>query len=237
MASKDLVGSVFERKPSSPSSVSNIFTRPTGTGFPSVQHRSKSAFARAREQRRQQSNVIEQPQSQSTSNPSVISTQRAEGRASDMPPAEIRPSLVVSSNNDDPNESSDWRAQMSSENEAKVANMTEEEREEERRQIFEQFGPGIADILRRARERLERTVSDADEQSRDQNCKLLRKIFRGFDLSPVPRKLEVTRALKSTLMQPVFVVCLVSLAIIVSFTLYNIFLYDHYTSYSNSGLH
>lgn len=178
MASKDLVGSVFERKSSSNSSGSNVFKRPTGTGFPSAQHRSKSAFARAREQRQQQqTNATEQPQSRSVI-PPVISGQKAQSKTSAAPSVEIRPSLVASSDND--NESPDWRAQMSAENEARVANMTEEEREEERKQIFEQFGPGIADILRRARERLERTAGDPEEPSHGQNL--------------------ITRVLKSTLM-------------------------------------
>jgi hypothetical protein len=40
---------------------------------------------------------------------------------------------------------------MSEENERRVAAMTEEEREQERREIEEKFGKNIGDVLRRAR--------------------------------------------------------------------------------------
>jgi hypothetical protein len=40
---------------------------------------------------------------------------------------------------------------MSEENERRVAAMTEEEREQERREIEEKFGKNVGDVLRRAR--------------------------------------------------------------------------------------
>lgn len=45
---------------------------------------------------------------------------------------------------------------MAEENERRVAGMTEEEREEERREIERMFGGGVGDVLRRARERREK---------------------------------------------------------------------------------
>ncbi|KAF8877152.1 hypothetical protein CPB84DRAFT_1795262 [Gymnopilus junonius] len=47
-------------------------------------------------------------------------------------------------------ENEDWREQMSKENAERVAAMTDEEREEARRQIVERFGANVGDILRRA---------------------------------------------------------------------------------------
>jgi RNA polymerase II-associated protein 1 len=45
----------------------------------------------------------------------------------------------------------DWRVLVSKENERLVATMTEEEREQERREIREKFGKNIGDVLRKAR--------------------------------------------------------------------------------------
>lgn len=44
----------------------------------------------------------------------------------------------------------EWRAQMSKENAERVAAMTDEEREDARRQIVERFGANVGEILRRA---------------------------------------------------------------------------------------
>ena len=48
-------------------------------------------------------------------------------------------------------EGGDWRDQISRENEERVQNMTEEERERERQEIIERFGSHVGDVLRRAR--------------------------------------------------------------------------------------
>jgi hypothetical protein len=48
-------------------------------------------------------------------------------------------------------EGDDWRAQISEENERRVAVMTEQERDEERREIEEKFGKDIGEVLKRAR--------------------------------------------------------------------------------------
>jgi len=45
----------------------------------------------------------------------------------------------------------DWRVRVSEENERRVAAMTEEAREQERREIEEKFGKDIGEVLRRAR--------------------------------------------------------------------------------------
>ena len=116
-----LVGSVVERKPTS--SFSTPKAAVTGkTGFPTVQHRSKSAFARNRDDLR-----------------------RSVSKPKDVP-------IVLPTNVHPPSaEPANWRQQISKENEERVADMTEEQREEEIRQILERFGTSVGDVLKRAR--------------------------------------------------------------------------------------
>jgi hypothetical protein len=45
-----------------------------------------------------------------------------------------------------------WREEISVQNERFVASMTDEEREEQRREILQRFGPDIGDVLRRVKE-------------------------------------------------------------------------------------
>ncbi|KAI0917629.1 hypothetical protein AcW1_007210 [Taiwanofungus camphoratus] len=135
MQSTHLIGSVLERKPSStPSASSPRFGTSGKTGFPAVQHRNKSIFARAREERsRDVSNgSLQIPVVQPTSKPVSRSSKN------------VAPSSAVVPN--------DWRDQAEEENARRVEAMTEEEREQERREIFERFGSGVGDVLRRARE-------------------------------------------------------------------------------------
>ncbi|KAL0960553.1 hypothetical protein HGRIS_005591 [Hohenbuehelia grisea] len=122
-----LVGSVVERKPSSKPTAPS-FT-PSATGFPAVQHRSKSLFARTRADPRA----------------NVTATQ---SRPREVP--KVVPAPPVASN------SEDWRDQISRENEARVASMTEDERQEEIKDILGRFGDGVGDVLRKAREARER---------------------------------------------------------------------------------
>lgn len=50
----------------------------------------------------------------------------------------------------------DLRQQISEENDRRIEGMSEESRERERREIIEQFGSEIEDLLRRAKEARER---------------------------------------------------------------------------------
>ena len=124
---KSVIGTVFERKPgpSSPSSPKLKATRLTG--FPPVQHRSKSLFAQSRTQHTTE--AIKPP----------------------VPPIVIPASTAP----DDYN----FRRQISDENELKVAELTEEEREQARAEILERFGPAVGDVLKRARESRERQMN------------------------------------------------------------------------------
>jgi len=64
-----------------------------------------------------------------------------------------------------------WRSQVDEENKKRVEAMTDEEREQERREILERFGPSVGEILRRAkeaRETRERVTEKYPEQSDSQ---------------------------------------------------------------------
>ncbi|KAF8216352.1 hypothetical protein K438DRAFT_1797081 [Mycena galopus ATCC 62051] len=135
-----LVGAVFERAPASTPSTfpptSPFSQGPSKTGFPQAQHRSqkKSAFARARE-----AQAAGNAGSDRNYVPVVVPAKK---------PAED----VLPTKEPVKEEPEDWRAQMSRENELRVSAMTDEEREEEQREILERFGPGIGDILKKVRE-------------------------------------------------------------------------------------
>lgn len=123
-----IVGSIIERKPTSGFNNTRKTPPSTGkTGFPAVQHRSQSAFARSREQARKSAALSQQrtvPEVKTSVKVPPVTTQEV---------------------------SSSWRDQISKENEVKVASMSEAEIEEERRQILERFGANIGDVLKRAR--------------------------------------------------------------------------------------
>ncbi|KAG1766618.1 hypothetical protein EV702DRAFT_791069 [Suillus placidus] len=141
---RSLIGSVYERKTSTAQSLpSPRFAKTPGSGFPAVQHRSKSAFARAKEEEKSSSNV------RSTAVPLVIPT---------SPVKQPRPrDLEVDSHTADVA----MRQQISEENERRVANMTEEEREQERREVLEQLGSGAGDLLERIRAARSRNTTKA----------------------------------------------------------------------------
>ncbi|KAF7319763.1 hypothetical protein MKEN_00758700 [Mycena kentingensis (nom. inval.)] len=126
-----LVGTVFERSTTSKPSTPFAPGSSASAGFPQATHRSKkSAFARARE-------------------------------AANPAPRDFVPLVVPTGPNPSQGrvkDSDEWRDRMSKENELRVEAMTEEEREQDRQEIFERFGPGIADVLRRAREAREKSI-------------------------------------------------------------------------------
>ncbi|KAF7306281.1 hypothetical protein MIND_00419000 [Mycena indigotica] len=125
-----LVGAVFERSATSKPS-SPFAPGPSSAGFPQATHRSKkSAFSKAREQNVQRRDHL----------PTVVPSQPMQQHA-------------------EAGRSLDWREQMSRENEYRVSAMTEDEREQEKKEILQRFGPGIGDILKKAREARERNVA------------------------------------------------------------------------------
>ncbi|PFH54005.1 hypothetical protein AMATHDRAFT_136492 [Amanita thiersii Skay4041] len=136
MAQPGLIGSVIERKASAPVNPPST-SLSSKTGFPIVQHRVKSAFARSRDEMRKNSTLLP-------------------WEAPRMPPSKEdfeSPQNVMSTSR---TSADSWRAQISAENQRRVEAMTDSEREEEVRQIIDRFGPGIADILQRAKEARER---------------------------------------------------------------------------------
>lgn len=128
---KPLIGSIFERGPrfsaSAPSPPTSVGSN---RGFPVAQHRSKSVFARSRE-------AQQQPDARPlrVTEPPVVQ------------PAPIIQKYVPPGGSEGDN----WRAQMGEENDIRVASMTDQEREEERRGIEERFGKNIGEVLKRAR--------------------------------------------------------------------------------------
>ncbi|KAG0695867.1 hypothetical protein DFH29DRAFT_247350 [Suillus ampliporus] len=146
-AKHSLVGSVFERKTSTAQGVpSPRFANTPGSGFPAVQHRSKSAFARAREEEKSNGNV------RPATVPLVLPAEQPRPRdlSVDLPAA------------DDV-----MRLQISEENEHRVASMTEEEREQERREVVEQLGSGVSDLLQRVRAARSRNSTKAPAIAED----------------------------------------------------------------------
>jgi len=124
-----LVGTVLERIPG-PTSSSSRSPAPK-TGFPLVEHRTKSAFARSRDLSKKFTPNGERP-----SQPPVVTPERPRLPNITPPPA---------------SDESKWREDVSRENEKIVANMSPEERELERQAILERFGLGVGAILQRAK--------------------------------------------------------------------------------------
>jgi len=141
---RPLIGSVYERKTSAFSEVNR--PKPSGssrTGFPVVQHRSKSAFARGRDEFKRSGSG---GPNRTKDIPVVRSVNDTGGRTGGLTP---RPVI----------DTDDLRRQISEENEKKLEAMTEEERNQERREIIEHFGVGIGDLLQKARETRERRLA------------------------------------------------------------------------------
>lgn len=164
-----LVGNIVERKPGQTSSSSLSSQRINGdssTGFPVAQHRSKSAFSRSRNQAKQ-TNDKDRPQQ-----PPIVSISTAVGPESSSHGHEV----------------TDWRRQVEEDNVRRVASMTEEEREEERNEIMQKFGPGIGDILKKAR---------AAREGKDQEQEF--RPMEGVPLSPKSPRKDL-KAIKSMLL-------------------------------------
>ena len=134
-----LVGSVLER---TPRSTSSSFRSPAPkAGFPPVEHRTKSAFARSRDLSKTSSPNGERP-----SHPPPIVTSERLRLPTVVPPP---------STSDEP----EWREDVGRENEKIVASMSPEEREVERREVLERFGPGVGAILQKAKRNREMRLS------------------------------------------------------------------------------
>ena len=130
-----LVGSVFERTPSGSTQPPDL-SGSSQTGFPIPQHRSKkSAFARGRDE------LKRGPVTKDVSVPVVQPTPK-------LPPPRIDKGEITRMD--------DLRRQISEENDRRIEGMSEERIERERREIMEQFGGGIEDLLRRTKEAREK---------------------------------------------------------------------------------
>ncbi|KAG6337386.1 hypothetical protein ID866_1709 [Astraeus odoratus] len=137
-----LIGSVVERKSSGPSiAKSSKFTATPGTGFPVAQHRSKSAFARAREEAKANNDVARLDKA-----PLLALTKET------RPPSTVETKPI-------PTDVEGLRCQISEENERVVANMSPEEVEKQRQEVLEQLGSGAEDLLKRVWEARQRKAA------------------------------------------------------------------------------
>jgi hypothetical protein len=139
MVLRSLVGSVTERTPTSTGPAAPSFAYSRKSGFPAVQHRSKSAFARGRDDQRRRTPLrsSEVPPVQSTEDRIIDDAEH--GVANGVP----HPTILEG---DEPG-SVDWRQHISAENERRVESMTEEEREEAKREILDRFGLGVQELF------------------------------------------------------------------------------------------
>ena len=141
MTDKPLVGAVFERNPTTAGCVTT-FTGSAKNGFPVVQHRSNSVFGRTKEQRR-----VANPPSKS---PHTVDLNHVPDLSSALTHTKPDPS--------------DWRQQMSEENQRRVENMTEEERQRGISAIYEQLGSGARETMRKIIAARRRREGQGDDQ-------------------------------------------------------------------------
>ncbi|KAI6039642.1 hypothetical protein EDC04DRAFT_1656754 [Pisolithus marmoratus] len=135
---RTLIGSVVECNITNQPSTTLKFAPKPGIGFPTVQHRSKSAFARAREEA-----TVNNADTRRNEIPLVVPT-----RGSQLPPPTVEPT-----------DAGDLRHHISRANELRLASMSPEEIEKERKTILEQLGNDAPDLLKRVREARERKLA------------------------------------------------------------------------------
>ncbi|KAI6136210.1 hypothetical protein F5141DRAFT_1185256 [Pisolithus sp. B1] len=130
------------------------FTAKPGVGFPAVQHRSKSAFTRAREEA-----TANNAATRWNKVPLVVPT----GELQPPPTTETKSALT---------DAEDLRHHISQANEQRLASMTPEEIEKERKAILEQLGSDAPDLMRRVREARERKLAREDPQATEAEGKV-----------------------------------------------------------------
>ncbi|KAF9517230.1 hypothetical protein BS47DRAFT_1390022 [Hydnum rufescens UP504] len=142
----DMIGNIKERETSSTPTPPSIPSTSRRSGFPKAQHRlKKSAFLGSRESQNRDSS-----RGGVRAVPHVAPV--SEGSHAPYRSDEVEPPPLGHKIHD----VDEIRAQVSAENEQLVQSMSDEQRETERQEIYARFGPGIGDVLRRAREARER---------------------------------------------------------------------------------
>ncbi|OCB91062.1 hypothetical protein A7U60_g1699 [Sanghuangporus baumii] len=152
-----LVGSVVERSQSSSSS-SRTVSSPSPSGFPVVQHRSKSAFARAREAKRDGAKRVREVPLVRASGSLLSGMGDEEGDlvAGDVSAGPSKPSSSSGEHEEQ------WKMRMGRDNDRAVEAMSEEERERHVTEVLEQLGPNVGELLHKAREARTRTETRPD---------------------------------------------------------------------------
>ncbi|KAI5118017.1 hypothetical protein M0805_003454 [Coniferiporia weirii] len=159
---QSLVGSVVER-PGISRSPSKITPSASSTGFPTVHHRSKSAFARSRETRQNGKHDAEGSRRRNVptiqrSGTLLSGSQdlgRPEKEGGNGDPSGVINISVSQEKPLSPSLSTDegrWKAQMRQDNDRAIEAMSEDERKHHRTEILEQLGPNVGELLRKARE-------------------------------------------------------------------------------------
>lgn len=137
------IGSVVERTtPRTPFVPSSRFTGTTRTGFPTAQHRSKSAFARARDEANLKGNDAG---SRRPGVSSVVSKQPQTRLSVTSETPIVDPKPI-------PTSTDALLRQIHEENAHKIAHMSEGEIKQEKHAILEQLGEGTGQLLRRVQE-------------------------------------------------------------------------------------
>ncbi|KAI0698163.1 hypothetical protein BC835DRAFT_695137 [Cytidiella melzeri] len=178
-----LVGAVVERKAGL--SIPPAVKTSGKTGFPVAQHRSRSAFSRARDEQKKADGSSRLPR------PPAVT--RAAGKPPiindiDKTEDESSQAHVIAQASDE------WRRQIEEENQRRVESMSPEELEAARKEIFEQFGPDVGEILRRSRAAREAERANAENPLRSaarpshplQESKVLKSAMASRAASPDP---------------------------------------------------
>ncbi|KAG9002460.1 hypothetical protein FRB94_003871 [Tulasnella sp. JGI-2019a] len=134
-----LIGEIRERSLTNISSIKPQGKFDPATGFPTVQHRSKSAFAKGRDAARAATTAT-------TAVPAVRATEKADS------PEEVDSGSVPTTGNDNLADAA-WRKGMSDQNDARIQQMSQAEREREAAELSETFGPGLLELVRKAKRR------------------------------------------------------------------------------------
>ncbi|KAG8885933.1 hypothetical protein FRB98_001539 [Tulasnella sp. 332] len=136
-----LIGEIRERNPSTTPTIKPQGKFDPNTGFPAVHHRSKSAFAKGRDATRAV-----------TTKDKAVPIVRTPSLADPPDVPDTALSLSGTTAHDSLADTA-WRKGMEEQNEARIREMSEAEREQETAELAETFGPGLLELVRKAKRR------------------------------------------------------------------------------------
>ncbi|EIW81547.1 hypothetical protein CONPUDRAFT_165657 [Coniophora puteana RWD-64-598 SS2] len=162
---RPLIGSVLERNAqSSKTQPKSPAPSPTPNGFPAATHRSKSAFARAREARNAAAAADAAGGSTRPQDVPAVVPSASVASTSSAPSSSTQPTHILqpgpSRVRDEASGDAEMLRRVEEENAHRVAAMSDAERKQEKEDVVERFGPGISDLLKRVREARERRAKE-----------------------------------------------------------------------------